>query len=80
MMQLTDHVKHKADEPVIPGKRDKESVDKHNVLEVIDDRFAVQKVVGHDEKVPVVNTTQTCPHQFRALLHPSFSSESVSAW
>lgn len=46
-------IQHEADEAVVHRKGDKVGVDKHNVLEVVDDRFAVEEIVGDDEKVPV---------------------------
>lgn len=50
---LTQNIQHEADEPVVLGERNKVRVDKHNVLEVVDDRLAVEEVVGDDEEVPV---------------------------
>jgi hypothetical protein len=38
---------------VVSGKRDEDGIDKDDVLEVVDDGFAVEEVVCHDEEVPV---------------------------
>ena len=51
-MIRTDDVEHKANETVITRKGDKVGVDKDNMFEVVDDRFAIQKVICDDEKVP----------------------------
>jgi hypothetical protein len=48
-----DDVEHKGDEAVVGGQRKQDTVDQQDVLEVIDDAFAVQKVHGGAEKVPV---------------------------
>jgi len=37
---------------VIAGEGDEIRVDEHNVLEIVDDRFAVKEIVCNDEKVP----------------------------
>lgn len=47
-----EHVQHEADEAVVLGKGDKVGIDKDDVLEVIDDRLAVEEVVGDNEEVP----------------------------
>lgn len=49
----TDSVEHERDESMIPRKRQEIGVDKDNVFKVVDDRFAVEKVVCDNEKVPV---------------------------
>lgn len=49
----TDDVKHEADEAMVPGEGNEVGVDKHNVLEIVNDGFAIEEVVGHDEEVPV---------------------------
>ena len=49
----TDDVEHEADETVVAGERDEVRVDKDDVLEVVDDGFAVEEVVADDEEVPV---------------------------
>jgi bifunctional DNA-binding transcriptional regulator/antitoxin component of YhaV-PrlF toxin-antitoxin module len=38
---------------MMSGKRDKVGINKDDVLEVVDDGFAVEEVVCHDEEVPV---------------------------
>lgn len=48
-----NNVKHEADESVVTGKGDEISVHKDNVLEVVDNGFAVEEVVSHDEEIPV---------------------------
>lgn len=54
-----DDVKHERNEPVVLGKRKEVGVDKHNVLEIVDDRLAVQKVVCDHEKVPNVSEARS---------------------
>lgn len=49
---LTNNVKHEANESVVTGKGDEISVHKDNVLEVVDNGFAVEEVVSHDEEIP----------------------------
>lgn len=49
---LTNNIKHEANKSVVASKGDEISVHKDNVLEVIDNRFAVEEVVGHDEEIP----------------------------
>ena len=48
----TDDIKHEADEAVVACERNEDRLDEDDVLEVVDDRFAVQEVVGYDEEVP----------------------------
>lgn len=50
-----NHVQHEADEAVVLGKGDKVGIDKDNVLEVVDDRLAVEVVVARHEEVPGVS-------------------------
>lgn len=38
---------------MVPGERDEDGIDKDDVLEVVDDGFAVEEVVCHNEEVPV---------------------------
>lgn len=66
---------------MISCKRDEEGVDKDNVLEIVDDRFSIEKVVGDYEKVPVRSASNIDDRddreradQLRVLLHLSFSS------
>lgn len=49
---LTNNVKHEADKSVVTSKGNEISVHKDNVLEIINDGFAVEEVVGHNEEIP----------------------------
>jgi hypothetical protein len=55
----TDRVEHEADEAVISRKRDEPGVDEYDVFKVVDYRFAVEEVIGDDEKVPLTSATRT---------------------
>jgi hypothetical protein len=48
----TNDVEHEADEAVVAGKDGKVGVDEDDVLEVVDDRLAVEEIVGDDKEVP----------------------------
>jgi hypothetical protein len=52
-VRLTDNVQHERNEPVVGGQREQDTVNEQNVLEVVDDAFAVEKVHGSAEEVPV---------------------------
>jgi hypothetical protein len=52
MLTLTNHVKHEADEPVVPGEGDEVRVDEDDMFEIVDDRFAIKEVICDHEKVP----------------------------
>jgi len=41
VISLTNSVEHEGDESVVPGEWNKVGIDKYNVLEVVDDGFAV---------------------------------------
>ena len=49
----TDNVEHKGDEAVMSSQRKQQPVNHQNMLEVVDDALAVQKVHCGAEKVPV---------------------------
>jgi hypothetical protein len=49
----TNSVEHERDESVITGEWNKVGIDKDNVLEVVDDGFSVQEVIGNGKEVPV---------------------------
>lgn len=40
---------------MISRKGDKIGVDEDDMLEIIDDRFPIQEVVGNDEEVPAIS-------------------------
>lgn len=48
----TNNVKHEADKSVVTSKGNEIRVHKDNVLEIINDGFAVEEVVGHNEEIP----------------------------
>lgn len=48
----TEHIQHEADEAVVLGEGNEIGIDEDDVLEVIDDRLAVEEVVGDNEEVP----------------------------
>jgi hypothetical protein len=50
---LTKNVEDKADEPVVGGQREEDLVDEDDVLKVVDDALAVEKVHGGGQPVPV---------------------------
>jgi hypothetical protein len=50
---------------MVRGEGDKVCVDKDNVLEVVDDRLAVQEVVGHNEEVPADELSDACKSDAR---------------
>lgn len=54
-----DNVEHEADEAVVGRKRQEDLVNEDNVLEVVDDAFAVEKVHGGAEEVPVQSLCKT---------------------
>lgn len=45
-------VEHKGKESMVPGKGDEVGVYKDDVLEVVDQRLSVQKVVGDCKEIP----------------------------
>ena len=49
----TEDVQNKADEAVVRRQRQENLVNQYNVLEIVDDALAVQKVHGRCEPVPV---------------------------
>lgn len=49
---LTNNVKHEADKSVVTSKGNEIRIHKDNVLEIINDGFAVEEVVGHNEEIP----------------------------
>jgi len=49
----THDIEHEADESVVRGKGQENLVNQDNVLEVINDTLAVQKVHGGAQKVPI---------------------------
>jgi hypothetical protein len=50
--ELTDDVKHKGNKPMVASKDGKVGVDEDDVLEVVNDGFAVEEVVGHGKEIP----------------------------
>lgn len=52
-MEQTEDVQDEADEAVVSSQREEDLVEKHNVLEVIDNTFAVEKVHCRRQPVPV---------------------------
>jgi hypothetical protein len=67
---LTDGVQHEADETMVLGEGNEVGVNKHNVLEVVDDRLAIQEVVGNNEEVPSGQSlaTPTCNSPVESLV------------
>ncbi len=53
MLRHTKDVKDEADEAVVRCKRQKNSINEYNMLKVVDDTLAVEKVHGRGEPVPV---------------------------
>jgi len=49
---LTEHVQDEADEPMVCGQRQDSLAHEDNVLEVVDDAFAVEEVHGRRQPVP----------------------------
>lgn len=52
----TEHIEHKRQETMMSSKRDEVCVDKDNVLEIIDERLAVQEVIADGKKVPTLKS------------------------
>jgi hypothetical protein len=50
---LTNYVEHEADEPVMRCEWKQHLVNKHDVLEVVDDALSIKEVHSCPEKVPV---------------------------
>ena len=53
MTALTNDVQHEGDEAVVGGQGQQNPINQQDVLEVVDDALAVQKVHGGAEEVPV---------------------------
>jgi len=53
MVVLTKDVQHEGDEPVVGRKGQQDAVDEEDVLEVVDDALAVEKVHGGPQEIPV---------------------------
>lgn len=52
-IELTKDVEQEADEAVVRCQRQQDLVNQNNVLEVVDDRLAVEEVHGGREPIPV---------------------------
>ncbi len=49
----TDDVKHKGNESVVGSQREQQAINHEDVLEVVDDALAVEKVHGRAQEIPV---------------------------
>lgn len=52
-MPRTQHVQHEADKAMVRSERQQHFVDQQDMLEVVDDGFAVQKIHGDAQEIPV---------------------------